>query len=85
MTNSRQVLPIPTRPAGAYPISEKKKQVEIAFARESPARVEDGEPPKAWIELLRDIDPPGIREPDFLPGDARLDRLEAIVRAEMGA
>ncbi|MBI2899267.1 MAG: hypothetical protein HYY17_03725 [Planctomycetes bacterium] len=56
---------------------------QLGFAPLVAEPLETFEPPKAWIELLRDIDPLGIRELEFLSGDARLDRLEAIVRAEM--
>lgn len=44
--------------------------------------LESFEPSASWIELLRDIDPLGTRELEFLPGEQRLARLEEILRLE---
>lgn len=40
------------------------------------------EPPPAWLDLVRDIDPLGTRELEFLSGEKRLARLEEILRKE---
>lgn len=47
--------------------------------------LETFEPPSAWLDLLRDIDPLGTRELEFLSGDERLRKLEEILRAEVTA
>jgi len=43
------------------------------------------DPPRAWLDLLREIDPLGTRELEFLSGEERLRRLEEILRTEAGA
>ncbi len=47
--------------------------------------VEVFEPPPTWLDMLREIDPLGTRNLEFLTGDRRLARLEEILRAETQA